>query len=187
MLCVLFRFSLASRYLFLSYENTDDEMPVVVRTRFRNGLIGRRDAFLILRRFLEAALCVLIRALLDDLAQFGKEMLCDKCFRRFVSLIQVDGAKDRLEGVREDDFTRSPRILRLALREQKQVVDAELARHLCKRNGVHQSRAVCRQISLRLVGIGLEKESSRGELEDGIPKKLKSLVVGFRALILVEV
>ncbi len=83
----------------------------MVRTDFFQRLIRRRDADHLLRTFLEATLCILPEALLDNTLSLSKKLRSNEVARGIIALVEVDSTDNRLKRIGENILPRTPHIL----------------------------------------------------------------------------
>ena len=140
----------------------------MVGADFVKRFVGRGNAPLFLRRFLESALCILIGTLRDDGVYLSVQMLADKRFGSGKSLVEIDGADDSLKGIGEDDVAGTAGVLGFAFGKKKVFARPKRAGALGKRNRINEGGAVAREVRLRLCRIFPEKEVGCRKLKDGI-------------------
>src|SRR5690606_17297398 len=91
--------------------------------------------------------------------------------------VQIDGADDRLGGVRQDGFTAEAAALELTRAKPQVLTQFEPLGQLRQGHSLHQSGTQTRQLALPGLGEALEERLRRDEVENRVAQKLQALVI----------
>ncbi|MBS1270046.1 MAG: hypothetical protein MAG794_00999 [Gammaproteobacteria bacterium] len=77
-------------------------------TRHGDDVIAGDGLSSLLQVFLQSTLGVLVNAIRRQAAQYLLELVVYKCFCHIQPLVEVNGANDRLQGIRQDGLAVEP-------------------------------------------------------------------------------
>ena len=174
-----FLFAVTDAYTFdrLADINADSEGFVVVGPFFFDGVVGWGFSVGFLGEFLEVGLGVAPRAGIENVVNFGQNMLFYELFGFFVAFVEINGADDGLETVSEDDGVGAVGAVFFATREADEGCVAEFFAGGTDGLGADEGGAKGGHDTFGLVVVTKE-EVGGNEFENGIAEKFETLVVG---------